>query len=215
MFRSLSGAVGHLAKFPTSPPDSTRFACLRPASASSTSSPPPSATGRATMPDVGGVPRLPGMARSTFPQRRSRSGSGRSVGAVTALQISGFQRLLVGYVILGASWDRGLRGIVIRGLQRGLCRLALTGFRILFRALETIAHPLAHLWFVTQLHSCRQSRAAENVPKPPACGGVARAPHPRHACSVQQSERNFMRRRWRAMAPASHKPKSIPALRIR
>ena len=44
------------------------------------------------------------------------------------------------------------RGVVVGGLKRGLCRLVLTGFRILFGALKTIAHPLAHVWFVTQLH---------------------------------------------------------------
>ncbi len=47
---------------------------------------------------------------------------------------------------------RPLAGIVIGRLKRGLCRLALARFRVLFWALETIAHPLAHVWFVTQLH---------------------------------------------------------------
>src|ERR1700690_1396461 len=47
---------------------------------------------------------------------------------------------------------RSLGGIVIGGLQRSLCGLALAGFSVLFGALETIAHPLAHVWFVTQLH---------------------------------------------------------------
>jgi hypothetical protein len=37
-------------------------------------------------------------------------------------------------------------------LQWGLCGRSLAAFRILFGALDTIAHPLAHLWFVTQLH---------------------------------------------------------------
>src|SRR6185295_13499035 len=53
-------------------------------------------------------------------------------------------------------WSRrrdGIRGIVVGGLKRGLGRLVLTGFRILFGALETIAHPLAHVRFVTQLHN--------------------------------------------------------------
>ena len=47
---------------------------------------------------------------------------------------------------------RLLGGIVIGRLKRGPCRLGLARFQVLFGALEAIAHPLAHVWFVTQLH---------------------------------------------------------------
>jgi hypothetical protein len=63
-------------------------------------------------------------------------------------------------------WNRGrsgLGGIVIGRLKRGLRRLDLAGFRILFGALETIAHPLAHVWFVTQRDSTGNLRRREGT----------------------------------------------------
>ncbi len=60
---------------------------------------------------------------------------------------------LFGHFGFGGSSRRRRRiSVVIGGLQWGLCGRSLAGFRILFGALATIAHPLAHLWFVTQLH---------------------------------------------------------------
>src|SRR6476620_5047569 len=53
------------------------------------------------------------------------------------------------------SWScrcRSIGSVVIGGLKRSLCRLTLTRFFAFFGALKTIAHPLAHVWFVTQLH---------------------------------------------------------------
>ena len=49
-------------------------------------------------------------------------------------------------------------GIVEGWLQWGLRRPGLASFCVLFGALKTIAHPLAHDWFVTQLHSAGNLR---------------------------------------------------------
>ena len=113
-----------------------RSRSLRSAAASSASSPPPAA------------------ARVAISARALRLRWARLRSFV--VNCGGFRRgrwnVCFGYT----DWSRrrdGIRGIVIGGLKRGLGRLALTGFRILFGALETIAHPLAHVRFVTQLHS--------------------------------------------------------------
>ena len=83
---------------------------------------------------------------------------------------------LVPLLFVGAAGAGTSSRIVIGGLKRGLCRLALTSFRILFGALETIAHPLAHLWFVTQLHIAGNPASPETYQSCQPVGGVARAP---------------------------------------
>jgi hypothetical protein len=99
-----------------------------------------------------------------FPAAGGDAGRHFHQGVAAAMDVTPeFRRELRGFrrgrwnVCFGyADWSRrcdGFGGIVIGGLKRGLGRLALTGFRILFGALETIAHPLAHVRFVTQLHS--------------------------------------------------------------
>ena len=116
--------------------DGCRFRTLRSAAASSASAP-PSAAARVVI--SGRALRL----------RRAR---------LRSFVLNGwrFRRGRWNFCFGYTDWSRrrdGIRGIVVGGLKRGLCRLVLTGFRILFGALETIAHPLAHVWFVTQLHS--------------------------------------------------------------
>ena len=132
---------------------------LRSASASATSSPPPSAA-RISASGPG--------AAAVDAARAPAASSSTSGGEVRARARFNFRFGAFWFIYILEPPGRGIRGIVIGGLQRGLCRLALTGFRVLFGALETIAHPLAHVWFVTQLHSAGNPSGG-NVPKLPAC----------------------------------------------
>ncbi len=131
------------------------FSSLRPASASSASSPAASAA-RVAAPIRTRGPRWHGASVVAI-RLHIRLNIGRGTG---------FCLPLCGFWFVQYSWSRrgrGLRGIVICGLQRSLGGLALTGFRILFGALETIAHPLAHVWFVTQLHSAGNLRSRKRT----------------------------------------------------
>ena len=131
----------------------------------------PSLEVAATGPVLAGC--APPRPRPPLPRRRLRRGSalplGRWLGRRAPAAASSYRAALwrgpasisgsaaSGSANFGGA-EGGSRGIVIGGLQRGLCRLALTGFRVLFGALETIAHPLAHVWFVTQLHIAGNQR---------------------------------------------------------
>jgi hypothetical protein len=60
----------------------------------------------------------------------------------------------VSFLAIFIHGSRAWGGIKISRLQRRGPRLTLA--RLWFFALETIAHPFAHVWLLTQPHTCGQ-----------------------------------------------------------